>query len=553
MNKYVPPVGPQQIYTQGFWYAVIAAVLYLICSMLLMVNMLGYFLGHYPQTFDLTESQRNLILQSMLFFIWLAGGAGIFSKVESTYGEGLFNWSYVNSLYYCDVTILTVGFGDLYPSSNVGRGLVFPYSVGGIIMLGLVISSITKFATELGNNKVLQKHVERIRTRTIERSVTSSMEFENRRELELGMRPPISAPFDPVDRNISLRIVDNKEDAKQRAKDTSMGPMNAIRRTTTLRPQRKSRLVLLREERDRFNAMRSIERKTQTWKRWSRLCISVFVFGILWCIGALLFYIAERHTQGITYFQSLYLCYVSLLTIGYGDLAPKSNAGRPFFVVWSLVAVPTMTILIADMGDTIISNFKRGAFRLADFTILPKAGIWHAVVVRTPLGSYLQHRKDIKAMRQRLARGFETGDADEDAHPTIEKLVTEEKDSDATLARRLARAIRRTADDLNADPPRRYTYEEWVQFTKLIRFTSGKEGEDKSEGLVEWDWIGEDSPLVARETEAEFVLDRLCESLGRYLGRVASRDEGLEVERKVDDDVDVDVGQGEGGRDGYDY
>lgn len=51
----------------------------------------------------------------------------------------------------------------------------------------------------------------------------------------------------------------------------------------------------------------------------------------------------------MTYFQALYLCYVSLLTIGYGDLAPQSNAGRPFFVVWSLVAVPTMTILVADM------------------------------------------------------------------------------------------------------------------------------------------------------------------------------------------------------------
>jgi hypothetical protein len=36
------------------------------------------------------------------------------------------------------VTILTVGFGDLYPTSDLGRGIVFPYSVGGIIMLGLV-------------------------------------------------------------------------------------------------------------------------------------------------------------------------------------------------------------------------------------------------------------------------------------------------------------------------------------------------------------------------------------------------------------------------------
>ena len=65
MNVYVPPVRPDELYSQGFWCGVIAAVLYLICSLLLMVNMLGYFLGHYTQHFDLTEDQRNLILQTV--------------------------------------------------------------------------------------------------------------------------------------------------------------------------------------------------------------------------------------------------------------------------------------------------------------------------------------------------------------------------------------------------------------------------------------------------------------------------------------------------------
>ena len=90
MNQYVPPVGPGQTYSQGFWHAVIAAVLYLLASMMLMVNMLGYFLGHYPQHFDLTDEQRNLILQTMMFFLWLAGGAGVYSNV--------IGWQYVDAL-----------------------------------------------------------------------------------------------------------------------------------------------------------------------------------------------------------------------------------------------------------------------------------------------------------------------------------------------------------------------------------------------------------------------------------------------------------------------
>lgn len=99
MNGYVPPVSPNQLYSQGYWHAVIAAVLYLVSSMALMLNMLGYFLGHYPQHFDLSDEQRNLILQTMMFFIWLAGGAAVFAKVEG--------WSYVDSVRLTFCTLMT--------------------------------------------------------------------------------------------------------------------------------------------------------------------------------------------------------------------------------------------------------------------------------------------------------------------------------------------------------------------------------------------------------------------------------------------------------------
>ncbi|THW51407.1 voltage-gated potassium channel [Aureobasidium pullulans] len=544
MNQYVPPQGPQQSYTQGFWYAVIAAVLYLICSMLLMVNMLGYFLGHYPQRFNLTNSQRTLILQTMLFFVWLAGGAGVFSLVESKYGEDLFNWSYVNALYFCQVTVLTIGFGDLYASSNIGRGLIMPYAVGGIIMLGLIVTSLTTFAAELGEDNIVQKHIERSRTRTIGRSYTSSIELRDREQLGLGLHPTISRPFDPVNRSIAFA----EHTSQSKDDEPSQGAFSVLKRTATipltaLRPARKPRLLLLREEKDRFNAMRKIQSATLKWKKWSGLCVSVAAFAILWCIGALIFWIAERRVQGITYFQSLYLCWVSLLTVGYGDLAPKSNAGRPFFVVWSLIAVPTMTLLVADMSTTIVNSFNQGAFRLADFTILPKAGIWRTLIPQ--LAPWIQAHKERKAARHRLQRGFETGGAEEE--PTIDNLAKEQGSkapSDGELARRLAHAIQRTAKDLQDNPPRRYTYEEWVQFTQLIRFTAAGEREEggnryeaDQDGLIEWDWIGEHSPLMAQQSEAAFVLDRLCESMARYVRKMEGIYGGDRGNKDRDDDI----------------
>lgn len=239
------------------------------------------------------------------------------------------------------------------------------------------------------------------------------------------------------------------------------------------------------------------------------------------------FWQAEQESQGLTYFQALYFCYVSLLTIGYGDFSPSSNAGKPFFIVWSLVAVPTMTILISDMGDTVIASFKRGTFTLADWTVLPKAGRWKSLLERYPvLWSWLEKKAEEAEEEKRVDQGFPIGPVGEDEHappPTLEQVAELDKLDQHALARKLGVAIRKTANDLRADPPKRYSYEEWAVYTHLIRFSRMSRSElveeEEEQGLIEWDWIGEDSPMLAEQSESEWLLDRLCESLDRYMRR----------------------------------
>ncbi|KAF2639542.1 voltage-gated potassium channel, partial [Massarina eburnea CBS 473.64] len=460
MHVYAPPIRPDQTYTQGFWYAIAAAACYLFCSMILMVNMLGYFLGHYPDSFALTDSQRTLILQTMVFFIWLAGGAAVFSKIEN--GDGSGDWQFVDAMYFCDVTITTVGFGDLYPTTDLGRGLVFPYSIGGTITLALIVSSIYKSMREMGEENI------------------------------------------------------------------------------------KPRILLLREEKDRFQAMREIQHRSRKFRKWMALVVSVTAFGILWCMGAIVFWQTEKTTQNMTYFQALYFCYVSLLTIGYGDLAPKSNAGRTFFVIWSLIAVPTMTVLVSDMGDTVVAKFKKLSDTFADFTVLPKHGIWRDFLEKYPwLLTWLLGIQARSAMKKRLKQGFDTADPDS---PTVTQDPADVP-TRISLSRRLALGIKRVAADLHFTKPKRYEYEEWVEFTRLIRYTHNSSAGDvlnkeDEEGLVEWDWIGTDSPMMSGLSEPEWLLNRLCESLVRLekrkegLSRVDTRDgDGKEIGRLDDTDA----------------
>jgi potassium channel subfamily K len=113
----------------------------------------------------------------------------------------------------------------------------------------------------------------------------------------------------------------------------------------------------------------------------------------------------------------------------------------------------------------------------------------------------------------------------------LEKLAEEAPEqTEHELARKLAVTIKRVANDLRSPHSKKYNYEEWVEFTRLIRFSRSTPeevaNEEEEEGLVEWDWIGEDSPMLADISESEWVLDRLCESLNRYTRKMA-KDVGL--------------------------
>jgi potassium channel subfamily K len=243
--------------------------------------------------------------------------------------------------------------------------------------------------------------------------------------------------------------------------------------------------------------------------------------------------------------------YVSLLTIGYGDLSPRSNPGRCFFVIWSLISVPTMTILVSDLGDTVVAKFKTWSNVVADFTVLPKRGIWQPFVDRNP---WLQQRIQDHRSKRRVRGGFSTTnpddgdeiDNDDDievtadttqaTNPNITSLA-EEAEADlaraptqTSLSRRIALSIKKVSFDLRLDEPKRYSYEEWVEFTRLIRYTTPRRlnqvlgtthtnETENEEGLVNWDWLGEHSPMVAGVSESEWLLERLVESLIRLQKR----------------------------------
>ncbi|RHZ62298.1 potassium channel family protein [Aspergillus thermomutatus] len=502
MHVYASPIAPNELYSQAYWSAVIAAILYFILSVILTINMLGYVLGHYPQYFALTDGQRTLILQTLSFVIWLLIGAVVFYRVIDI--------SFADALYFSDVTILTLGFGDITPTTAAGRGIVFPYAVMGIIILGLVVSSIHQFAKELQYDNVIRKHVERKRLATIRRATT----FENDNN-----NGPAENGAHTSDSEEAAGIV-------YRPRHSRKHPIRSNISSWTQGLAGRSKILLMKEEKDRFDAMRAIQNETIIFRRTYNLTVSIVMFGIVWTCGAVVFWKLE---ENLTYFDALYFGFCSLLTVGYGDFSPTTNAAKPFFVVWSLIAVPTMTTLISEMSETIVAWFKHATDNVADWTVLPQSAKYKAFLLRLPvIYSALERR----AEKKRVAQGFPVGDSepgqrqDDDADSNhrprpLEELARESSPSRQDLAQQLAFAIRRTTKHALAGHPKHYSYEDWVEYTRLIRFTDNSpEGvvlDEDEFGVLNWDWIGETSPMLASQTEPEWILDRLCESLIRYV------------------------------------
>ncbi|KAK3295131.1 uncharacterized protein B0H64DRAFT_302618, partial [Chaetomium fimeti] len=308
------------IWSQAFYYGIYSAVLYFFVASLMVVTYLGAQAGRYPKDFILTSSQRTLMLQTIMFLVYLLLGALVFRQVEG--------WSYLDAVYWAAVTLFTVGFGDLYATTALGRALLIPYSLIGIISLGLVIGSIRSLVLDRGKRRLGDRMLEKKRRRTL------------RRMTRLGKDEVLIPIRDDPPTMLSVR--------------TDSSALTEFER----------------RERE-FNIMRKIQNVSAHRRRWFAMGVSTGTWLALWLAGARVFQECEERYQGWSYFDGFYFAFVSLTTIGYGDMTPVSNAGKSFWVFWALLALPTMTVLISNAGDTIVKGIRDATDQVATVTILP--------------------------------------------------------------------------------------------------------------------------------------------------------------------------------------
>lgn len=155
------PLGdnPMATYSQAYYYGALSGAIYVVLSFLLSWTAYGIWFGHYSDEFKLSMSQRSLMLQTVLFLAYVLGSAAIYSKIEG--------WNYLDSVYFVIITVFTIGFGDFVPKTHLGRSLFFPFAVGGILLVGVIIGNIRTLVVESGSVKVSNRLVEKARYKAI--------------------------------------------------------------------------------------------------------------------------------------------------------------------------------------------------------------------------------------------------------------------------------------------------------------------------------------------------------------------------------------------------
>ncbi len=519
--------------SQAFYYGIWAAILYFVVASFMTATFWGASTGHFSKSFALTNSQRTLMLQTIMFLAYLLLGALVFSTIE--------DWNYLDGVYWANVTLFTVGFGDYAPTNNLASALLLPYALIGVISLGLVIASIRRMILDRARRRVGIRMEEKTRRKLV-RTLTKT------------------------------------------GNDTILNPIEG--EDTTLSPHVTNEYERRKVE---FELMRSIQDRALMWRQWMDLTASFGTLIVLWLVGALVFYMTERHYQyQWSYFDSFYLCFVSLTTIGYGDRVPVSNAGKSFFVFWSLLALPTMTVLISHAEDTVVKFVREMTIKLGAVTILPRDKII-AQMEKEHLKEYNSHQSGVRIenglmhWRSRSKHTPDQADGANDAtadqktlrkravrHIHLRGVASKIRHAAAVSAQIISHEHRQLDDlptgkefqllliseiqsvlqHLREDKPRRYSFEEWAWFLWLLgederdanthrrarpdeKRTHDVSAEqsrlhdraDAQQRPFKWSWVGSRNPLTADQEESEWVLERLTFRLQKALEAEADGEE----------------------------
>jgi potassium channel subfamily K len=264
------------------------------------------------------KHNRNLFLSIMQIAVFLFVGwlvlAVFFQEQKTQLDDDLkpmvdengspkrISWSVIDCIYFGFVTITTVGYGDLTPTTEGAKVFVIFYAAFGVIALGICMRRIAKI--------VLEKQ------EMIQRKVASAM-----------------VAGGSIRRDLKGKTVFTRKTTQNRAAQRA----NAAERSRKTKKLR-SALGLNRND----------------FRKYGELTVALVPMLVIMCAGFVIGVIEGWGTS-----DSIYWVVITMLSVGYGDLSPKSQAGRLFALIFIPVGVVALMNMISSLYEINTKYSKR--------------------------------------------------------------------------------------------------------------------------------------------------------------------------------------------------
>ncbi|KAF4627508.1 hypothetical protein G7Y89_g10646 [Cudoniella acicularis] len=277
-----------------------------------------------------------------------------------------------------------------------------------------------------------------------------------------------------------------------------------------------------REARERdFEAMKDIMERSLKHRVFYSMALWGFFALFLWLFGAVLFYLSGR-SEGWTYFQAIYFTFISLLAIGYGDVTLTTMSGKAIFVLWSLMVVPTLTMLISTACEAVGIPYLKGARKWFKKKLFQR-GLNRVPTTERKISSKLQAFLFLNSTRLTNDIG---------SHIRIEELPHNIHDRNYLLIQAIKNVIQEHIKTKATDAKVEYNFEDWEYIFYLMgvfesntsnseekgNINGGGASGDYNEKMI--DWLHGKNPLNVSETLTEWMLLELVNKLEKELDSV---------------------------------
>ncbi|XP_071483389.1 potassium channel subfamily K member 18-like isoform X1 [Diadema antillarum] len=285
-------------------------------------------------------------------------------------------WSFPSAMLFCMTTITTIGYGDIVPLTTWGRAFCVVYSIIGIPLsliclanIGNLMARLVLKLCRLGHRILVIRHrlnscsckSARRRSKVVEK--TSSKKQIVGSDVEIGLNTFESPPdYSPTDEVVKQSVP-------------------ATRDFSELRPDQPcTRSVSIATERPTFHPKGITKPETQEGADHPKSCacececqcpnqaepdileevplfIVVVILVVYMCAHAALLSSSEDWTFG----EGLYFSFITLTTIGFGDLVPTNHYARDSFIpciFLTLFGLAIMSMCIALVQEKILRTFR---------------------------------------------------------------------------------------------------------------------------------------------------------------------------------------------------